>query len=168
MRNLIVLSLSAALLAGCGSNSSSEMEAGKWEMTMTIDSFEVPEAPEEMQGMMAAMAGQSQTQETCVTEEQAAKGWAGNREQLVADAQGCEADEFTAEDGTITARLTCKGDTPGANMTMAMDGTYTPGTVDMTVQSNITDEQLPGGEGTMKMSLSGKRVGECDADTANS
>ena len=166
MRNTIVLGLAAVALASCGGNSS-EMEAGKWEMTMTIDSFDVPQAPEEMKGMMEAMAGQSQTQETCVTEEQAAKGWAGNREQLVADAEGCEAEEFEAEGGTITARLTCTGDTPGANMTMAMDGSYTADTVNLTVESNISDEQLPGGTGTMKMSLVGKRVGECDEGAAS-
>ncbi len=164
---LIMVSALALAVAACGSAGDTrsdgeiQMKAGKWSQTMVVEKFELPGAPPEVAGMLQGMVGQEQTTETCMTEDQVAKGWEEQAKQSM-QGQACETDSFDAGGGDLSGKVVCKAEN-GGGATMTIDGDYSAEEMNMTMTAEINDPNIPGGEGTMVMKMSGKRVGDCDA-----
>lgn len=133
--------------------------AGKWSVKGQIDDIQVPGMPPELAAQMkqrgAAMPGTT----SCVTEADAKKPAAdfftGNK--------SCKYDHFTMGGGKIDARMRC-GIGGGTQLT-TMTGTYGPETYRMamtTAMENPSQGSASGMEGmTMKLSVEGKRIGDC-------
>lgn len=163
---MIVVSTLALALAACGSSGDRadgevQMKAGKWTQTMVIEKFELPGAPPEIAAMMQQMIGQEQSSETCMTEDQVAKGWAEQAKESM-QGQACETESFDASDGKLSGKVVCSED-KGGSATMMLDGDYDAESMAMTMTAEIQSADMPGGKGTMIMKLSGKRIGECDS-----
>ena len=160
IRNLLPLAALVAL-AACG-KADGELNPGNWKTTMKVTSFEVPGAPPEMQKQikdrMAAMMGQGQSTESCMTAEQAK---AGVRDFSKKSQQGdCTLDPYTQGGGKMSGTLKCQGGMFGADG-MKMDGTYSDSKVDMTMAADINQPALPGGKASIKMSVVSERTGDC-------
>ena len=140
------------------------LRPGKWLTKASVDEINVP-------GMSAALAAQMKQRgrdrpgtETCITEADRRKPnadfFTGNKT--------CKYDHFSIGGGKIDGRMRC-GAGGGTQLT-AMTGTYAPDSYAMalsTVMENPAQGSSTGMDGmTMKLSVEGKRIGECDAATA--
>ena len=137
--------------------------AGKWTVTGQIDDIQVPGMPaglaEQMKERGRAMPGTT----SCITEADAKKPAAdfftGNK--------SCKYDHFTMGGGKIDARMRC-GIAGGTQLT-TMTGSYGAESYRMamtTAMENPSQGSASGMEGmTMKLSVEGKRIGDCDAAT---
>ncbi|GAA4643501.1 hypothetical protein GCM10023115_14610 [Pontixanthobacter gangjinensis] len=166
MRIVIVPAL-ALVLASCGNvsggNDEVAMEAGKWSNTMVIEKFDMPGAPPEAAGMFAAMVGQEQTTETCMTKEDTADA-AKKIEEMATGSigeDGCTSEKFSMEGGKIDGKVTCTNEGGGSGV-MTIDGTHSSTEMAMTMTADIKDPSMPGGTASMIMKMSGKRLGNCD------
>lgn len=163
MRLLILLAASttlAACSAGDRDDGDIKMKAGKWSQSMTVESFDLPEAPPEVAEMMQAMVGQTQTTEVCMTEDQVAKGWEEQAKSQMSSEE-CETESFSAQGGKLTGKVTCAAP-DGGSAVMTIDGSYSDTSMDMLMSSDITDRNMGGGK--MVMRLAGERVGDCDPE----
>ncbi|MGB7408009.1 MAG: DUF3617 domain-containing protein [Pontixanthobacter sp.] len=159
---ILAIALSACSAAeGDGPNGEIKMNAGKWSQTMTIEKFELPGAPPEAEEMLQQMIGQTQTNESCLTEDEVAKGFEEQAKQSMAG-QACDTESFSAKGGELTGKITCQ-EPNGAGAVMTVEGDYTADSMDMTLTADISDPSMPDGNGTMVMVMTGKRLGECDA-----
>ena len=138
-----------------------QMNAGKWSQTMVIEKFELPGAPPEVSGALQQMVGNEQTSESCLTENEVAKGFEESAKNAMAG-QTCSTENFSAAGGDLAGRVVCKEE-DGSGATMTIDGGYTADTMNMRMTADISGPQMPEGNGTMVMRITGKRLGECDA-----
>lgn len=138
-----------------------QMAAGKWSQTLTIQKFELPGAPPEVEQMLQQMVGNEQTSESCMTQDEVARGFEEQAKQSM-KGKNCNSENFSAKGGKLMGKVVCK-EPNGAAVNMAIDGKYTPNQMDMTMTADITDPSMPGGKGKMVMTIAGKRLGECDA-----
>ena len=137
------------------------LRPGKWQASVTIEQMAMPGMPAQMNEEMKAMAGRTQTQESCLTPEEAKRP---SERMFTGDDKNCRYDRFTMADGKIDALMKCSAG--GSSQTMTMAGTYSGDTYNMRMTT-----QSSGGRGgqaamTMKMRVDAKRVGECDGKTA--
>jgi hypothetical protein len=103
--------------------------------------------------------------ETCITEADVRKPgpdfFTGNK--------SCRYDHFTMGGGRIDARMRCTA--AGGSQLTSMTGTYAPDSYRMamaTAMENSAGGSATGMEGmTMKLSVEGKRIGDCDAGAAS-
>lgn len=163
MRAVLVSGLALAV-AACGSSGDRadgevQMKAGNWSQTMVVEKFEIPGAPPEVAGMLQQMVGKEQKSETCMTEDQVAKGWEEQAKNAM-QGQACQTENFDAAGGKLSGKVVCK-ETNGAGATMLMDGEYDAESMAMTMTAEISDPSMPGGKGSMVMKLSGQRTGDC-------
>ena len=140
------------------------LRPGKWLTKASVDEINIPGMSPELAAQMKqrgrAMAGT----ETCITEADRRKPnadfFTGNKT--------CKYDHFSMGGGKIDGRMRC-GAGGGTQLT-AMTGTYAPDSYAMalsTVMENPAQGSSTGMDGmTMKLSVEGKRIGECDAATA--
>jgi hypothetical protein len=134
-----------------------KLQPGKWQATSELVSMEVPGMPPEL---AKANVGQKTTFENCITPEQAEKP----ASDFFTNAQNtdCKAQDFTMAGGKLAATMTCVDrNTPG-EMTMTMDGDYTPISYAATM-TMVTSGAPGGGEMKITAKTEGKRIGECDA-----
>lgn len=135
--------------------------AGKWTVKGQIDDIQVPGMPPELAAQMKARGQAMPGTQSCISEADAKKPAAdfftGNK--------SCKYDHFTMGGGKIDARMRC-GIGGGTQLT-TMTGTYGPETYRMamtTAMENPAQGSASGMEGmTMKLSVEGKRIGECTA-----
>ena len=135
------------------------LRAGKWTVKGQIDDIQVPGMPPELAAQMKTRGAAMPGTESCVTEDDARKPAAdfftGNK--------SCKYDHFTMGGGKIDARMRC-GIGGGTQLT-TMTGTYGPETYRMamtTAMENPAQGSASGMQGmTMKLSVEGKRIGEC-------
>ena len=145
------------------------LRPGLWETTQQVVDVQLDGAPQGMPaGMLDAMKGRTTTVKTCITPEQAAKPSA---DFLTAQKDNkCTYSGFEMSGGTMKGQVTCPGAEGGtAHVTMA--GNYTPDSyaMNMEMQSEgMGGANMPGMMMHMKMRTTGKRLGECPADTADS
>jgi len=164
---LIMVSALALAVAACGTageeraDSEIQIKAGKWSQSMVVDKFELPGAPPEVAEMLQGMVGQEQTTESCMTQDQVDKGWADQAKQSM-HGQACETEAFDADGGTLSGKVICTAEN-GGGATMTIDGEYDDKQMSMTMTAEINDPTMPGGSGTMVMTVSGKHLGDCDA-----
>lgn len=135
--------------------------AGKWVVKGQIDDIQVPGMPAQIAAQIKRQGADMDGTTSCVTEADAKKPAAdfftGNKT--------CQYDHFTMGGGTIDARMRCSA--AGGTQVTAMTGTYGPETYKMamtTAFENPAGGSSSGMEGmTMKLSVEGKRIGDCDA-----
>jgi hypothetical protein len=140
------------------------LRAGKWVTKGRIDELHVPGMPPELAAQMKESGREMPGTETCMTEADVRKPgpdfFTGNK--------SCRYDHFTMGGGKIDARMRCSA--AGGTQLSTMTGTYGP---DLYRMAMSTAMEMPSGaagngmEGmTMKLSVEGKRIGDCDAGTA--
>lgn len=143
--------------AGTGDSGAATLRPGQWEMTASLTNIEIPGAPPQAAEQMKAQMGRQQTQTQCLTQEEVSN----IAEKLAnASSQGanCNFSRRTFAGGTIDVAGTCQS--PQGQMEMTMTGAFTPETMNMNMDMNVT-----GGPQTMRMSLTttGRRIGDCPA-----
>jgi hypothetical protein len=137
-----------------------KLQAGKWQATSELVSMDVPGMPPEL---AKANVGQKTTFENCITAEQAEKP----ASDFFTNAKNndCKAQNFTMTGGKLDAKLTCVDRTTPGEMTMTMNGDYTPTSYAATM-TMVTSGAPGGGEMKIIAKTQGKRIGECDAKDA--
>ncbi|MBB3033905.1 DUF3617 domain-containing protein [Alteriqipengyuania lutimaris] len=144
------------MAAEASSGESIRMRAGEWENTIEVTEFDIPGVPENMKDMIAGQMGQSITSTSCITAEEAdqpdASFFGGERN------DDCKYEEFDRTANKLTLRMTCAtGD--GGTAKVAMDGEF--GEDSFTLSMDNTVSGTPGGDVTMKGTVSGRRIGDC-------
>jgi hypothetical protein len=127
---------------------------GRWEGVMTMQEVDVPGMPPAARAQMLKEMGQGKPFVSCVTEEdvKTQKAFFTGGE----DDKSCKYDRFVMAGGKVEAVMNC--DHGGGNkMAMHMAGSYSNNEYQMTIASK--------GEGTgamsVKMTVAGKRIGQC-------
>jgi hypothetical protein len=131
---------------------------GRWEGSMTISDISTPDMPPQMAERMKGAMGKARTFVSCLTPEEAKapkEGFFGSEQ------KSCKFARYTMGNGKIDAEMTCNQG--GAKRTMTMSGTYGPDTYMMTIASSGSGGAKAGPMSTMsmKMSVTGKRTGDC-------
>ncbi len=144
---------------GGGSASAVSLQPGEWEMKMEVLNVKAAGMPE---GVAEAMkkSAPGGTNRTCMTPEEA-KGPSADMFGKN-DPANCKSEGFSWSGGRIQGKTTCTGDGGAGKSVMTMDGRYTAQSIDMTMKS---DTDVMGKGMTMEMRLTGRRVGECTAET---
>ncbi|MGA9580630.1 MAG: DUF3617 domain-containing protein, partial [Allosphingosinicella sp.] len=153
---------SAAAAADSGGSGAAaaggNLQPGEWEMKMEVVNVKVEGLPDGVADQMKSQGGG--INRTCMTPEEARapKGDIFTGEK----AANCKSEGFKWEGGRIQGRTVCAGEGGAGQTVMTMDGRYTPQSIDMTMKSQ---SDLMGKGMTMEMRMSGRRVGECTAET---
>jgi hypothetical protein len=177
MKNILLLAAPLALVAGCSSGSADgdgdgeisqeEAEAaveaanisitpGDWEATIQLTEFDMPQMPEEARVVMREQMGRAQTSNSCITREEAENPQAnmfGNN-----DESNCTYSEFDMSGGNMLIAATCSPEGMGGEMSMRMEGSYTPTSYEMTMTMDV--DSSPAGPMHMAGRVNGRHVGE--------
>lgn len=133
------------------------MEPGEWEVTTQLTQIDAPGMPEAAREMMREQMGRSTTYNHCITPEQAnnpeAEMFGGE------DNQDCTYSEFNMSGGNMLIEASCRPEGMEGEMTMRMEGSYSPTEYDMTM--NMTTTGTPMGDMTMSGETTGRRIGPC-------
>jgi len=139
------------------------LRPGKWLTKGSIDELTVPGMPAELAARMKQSGQDMPGTESCITAADAAKPnadfFTGNK--------SCRYDHFTMGGGKIDARMRCSA--AGGTQLSTMTGAYDRESYRMamtTAMENPSSGAPSGMAGmTMKLSVEGKRLGDCDAAT---
>ena len=118
----------------------------------------MPGMPAEIAGHMKGIEGRIETQQNCLTPEEAKRP---KEDFFTGDNKNCRYDRFNMSGGKIDAVMECSES--GTVHTMTMQGNYTPDTYNMQMamqRSGVSEA----GEMTMKMRVDARRVGQCTAE----
>jgi hypothetical protein len=129
-------------------------QPGRWQQTVKIEAFDMPNMPPEGKAAMAEQMGKTHTAFTCMTPEQVAKPDASFFQKT---AKGCKYDHFTMSGGRIDAKMTC-AEGPQKQVS-TLNGTYSATQYDMVI--NVDTEMAPGMPVKSRLALKMNRVGEC-------
>lgn len=139
------------------SNQNIKFEPGEWANRTEILAFDMPGAKDSRlaEVMKRAMAKSEATTYThCVTPDEANKPTA---DMFAGQNNGeCRYDHFSMGGGKIDAAMTCNRE--GGTSHMAMNGSYTPTSFDMTFEMKGSDPHNPMGNISMKAHTTGARV----------
>ena len=179
MRSIIVVSAALGLtLSACSDSSAPETvedmadaaasmekpEPGQYETTTELIEFEVPGMGEQEAQMVRGMMEASMTQTTsyCLTPEEAEKGFEeAIREMQSGDTkEQCSFERFDVSGNTVDSQMKCD-DGAGNVGNIAMTGTVSPTSSDMTMEFDQTSADSPGGAMKMKLNMKSKRTGDC-------
>jgi len=137
------------------------LRPGKWLTKGSIDEISAPGMPAEIGAQMKRAGKDMPGTETCITRADAAKPnadfFTGNK--------SCRYDHFTMGGGKIDARMRCSA--AGGTQLSTMTGAYDRESYRMAMTTAM--ENPSGGSATlmagltMKLSVEGRRIGECDA-----
>jgi hypothetical protein len=152
---------SAAAPAG-GGGEGNLIRPGEWEMKVEAVDVDAPGMPAQVKQMMAsAMAGTKKTIRECITPEQArrpsADVFTGNGK------SGCTSKDFSTSGGRLHGTINCPAENGGGMVTLTMDGQFNP---EGYTASQTMVTEAAGSKITIKARVSGRRVGECSADSA--
>jgi hypothetical protein len=172
MKRSILLAVSIAAITvttGCnrggGAGGSVALQPGQWEMVTQVTGIEVPGAPPEaVEAMRAAAARQRQTQNRCMTPQEAANPGAGLMN--AGQASGCNFTEQSFSGGTMRLVGTCQAPGGQGQVATRMEGTYTATTMEARITAEITMANAPPGSPRTVRStgtLTGRRTGDCAA-----
>jgi Protein of unknown function (DUF3617) len=140
-----------------GGDASVQLDPGEWETVVEMTKIEG--LPKEAAGMFGG--GKKVTTRYCVTPEDARE----TNPKLFTGKDNCERKDFSVSGGRIRGTLSCSGgDMPG-KVTMAMEGEYASTSYD--VRQTMTTE-AQGMTMRMESHVTGRRLGECSAETKKS
>jgi len=135
--------------------------AGLYRQTTQILEFEVPGASEEdLKKMQEEAALENETQESCLSEEEAAKGYKDLVQDLSEAQEGltCNFTQFDADGSQLDAKLAC--DAPmSASAKIAIAGTLEPDATDLIMDMTIGIPFV--GDMKMKLAMKSERIGPC-------
>ena len=134
-----------------GGSAGAAMQPGQWEMTTTVTRMNVP-------GMPAGVnpTPPPNTSRTCLTAEDVREN-----ANFVSESagEGCTSQNASMSGGRIQATIQCNR--PEGQMSMTMDGQYTPTTLALTQQIRTS---MAGGQNVeMDARMTGRRIGDCPA-----
>lgn len=173
-RFLIAASLLA--LAACGSKSDGNsakgsgggllgggavsLQPGEWEMTMQVVDYKAPGMPASVAQQMKAAP--PTVNRDCMTEEEA-KGPKPDTFSPGRGALNCKQENFSWANGKISGKTSCDGANGAGKMSMTMDGSYTPTSIDINIKNETMANNVAA---SIEMRVSGRRIGECPAGKA--
>lgn len=131
---------------------------GLYRSTSKLVSFDVPGMPKEQQDQFRQVFSQQTGRDFCLTKAEADKGYEEMTKKL---AEGnCTYDKFEASGSTLDAKLSCA---TGKDMKadVAMKGTMSTESSQMTMTIAQSSPQLPGKSMTITAEISSTRVGDC-------
>ena len=136
------------------------IQPGLWESKVTIDKFEVPGMPADVQQRMKTMMAEQQehASRNCLTKEDVQRP---KEDFFTGKNNECRYEHFKMGDGKIDAALQCAGG--GMKQTMQMAGTYSPDTYQMQMSANMQSGEETQAGMNMQMRVEAKRVGDCKA-----
>ncbi|MBB4100867.1 DUF3617 family protein [Sphingomonas kyeonggiensis] len=136
------------------------MHMGQWERTIAIAAFELPGmAPgADRDARIAAAKAMGKTESLCHSgTDLAAPEPAAVFEMLGSD---CHYQRLTMGGGRFDGQLSCKGETPGSKVDLAVSGTYAAER--FAIRLDIDQQPAdPAQRMKMTMNLGGRRTGEC-------
>ena len=145
----------AAKVKEAGVLNNTALRPGQWQATIKLQNISAPGVPPEMEQQMRKGIGRAKTMTECLTEEMAKKPF----ERFVQGYdKSCRYNRFAMGAGKIDTKITCANN--GLQREMTMQGSYTPETYDLLMDSNA----LGGGKVkrvNMTMSLQARRTGDC-------
>ena len=139
---VVSLAVSPAISLGQGSI----MQPGKWEISSTVVSVNMPGAPPQVAQMMT---GKTNTISQCITPDMVSKG------ETAPTRPGCTVTHTPFGIGPVTSKVVCKTDS--GTMTATSTGTYSPTSFNATGKMEMTGKTSM----TQETKVSGKRVGAC-------
>lgn len=134
-------------------------DPGQYRSTVEFVDVKMPGAPEPLRQQMKTMLDQgAQTNEYCLSEEEAAKGFQeAIREAQVQDS--CSFEEFEVDGGKIDAIMVCEQPGQGTmRMTIAGKGGRTSSDTTMTMEMNAPDGRTM----TLVSRSTQQRIGDCE------
>lgn len=131
------------------------MKPGKWEYTMSVVDMSAPGMPPQATEQMKRVMGHNRVIDKCVTEADVKKIDAAMGEMP----KNCTVDSYEAGGGKVAGQMTCKN--AGMTQKIAMNGTYTADSSDMTSTSEATGGAGPMGSMKITMNMKGRRIGDC-------
>lgn len=140
-------------------------QPGLYRSTTELVSLDIPGAPAAMADQLRSMMGSqfSQSSESCITPEQAERGFEDQYRQIGEGMNGmsCEFEQFDVDGGDVDARLACSGP-QNTTATLTMDGEVgeTRQSVDMAME--MRQPQLPGGSMDLRLTVLTERIGDCN------
>ncbi len=170
----LAIGLTAAL-AGCDSDvpefdeanydeqaeaSGEQMLAGRWEQTVALEEFDMPGAPPQAREMLEKAFASKGAQASCVSQEQLDQS-IEQRAQDAMQGQNCAMEGFDNELGKISGTMNCSTGA-GASSEVKIVGNYDAENLDMSLDMNMKDPSIQGGEGRMKLRLTSRRLGDCN------
>ncbi len=131
---------------------------GKWESKVTFEEMTMPGMPKEVAAQMKGFAGRVETQQSCLTPEEAKKP---KEDFFAGENKNCRYERFDMGGGRINAVMKCAEE--GMTHTMTMQGNYTPDTYNMRMAMTAEGGPGPSAGMSMKMSVDARRIGQCAA-----
>jgi hypothetical protein len=131
---------------------------GLWESKVTVEQLDVPGLPADVQQRMKATMAERQPNafQTCLTDKEVKRP----REEFFAGKNNqCRYEHFNMGGGKIDALMHCGGER--MTQSMAMNGTYSPGSYEMHLSTNMSGTTAADQNMTMRMRIEARRVGEC-------
>lgn len=149
------------------------LRPGRWEMTMRVVSFDMPNAPPEMLAQLRAQPmPPPQTNASCMTPEEASDMVGNFRRQVLQNQPNlsCQIGDQQFGGGRIRISMNCTGRNGQPDQRLAMVGSFTDSNVQIAVSA---DSAAPVGDGTtqavrIESTLTGRRVGECNGTEQDS
>lgn len=140
--------LLAAALSALASARTSGVEAGQWEIAVTVDTMEMPDMPAAVARMMV---GKTTRVKHCISPEAAARG----PQDLIRTDKSCVFDSYSMKDGQLNSAMTCRRG--GSTMSTVTTGSFTAKSFTATGRTVST------GARPMRMTATsrGKFVGAC-------
>ncbi|ANU08706.1 DUF3617 domain-containing protein [Paraurantiacibacter namhicola] len=165
MKKTITLSAAALALTGCGgaAQSDSSLQPGKWQVGFVATSFDIPGATPEQEAMFEDMIGEGETQEQCLTPEEAERGFQPMAEAFSQAGQDspCEVANFEAAGGQISGDMVCTIAGADEPLTSKISGIYDEAKFTIDIGMTMERPDFPEGSATMGMRVSGERLGDC-------
>ena len=145
MRHPLLFALLAAVPALAAAQS---VTPGKWEITNTVESMDMPGAPP---GIAAMMKGHPIKVSHCVTPEEAARG----PQDMMKSRKECQFTRYSMAGGKLSSEMVCKQG--GGTMTAVSTGSVTATSFTTSARTVMTGSQPM----TMSGTWVGRRVGDC-------
>lgn len=144
----------APALAGAG-----QLQAGQWELTATVRSFETPGMAPAQQAAMRRRIGQPMVQRACLTE-QDTRDFV--RFATRASSPGCAMGDRVYAGGVLRVSMSCPmpGGRPGT-VRMNTEGRYTPTSLELAMRQEMPGPGPGGGTARMSATIAGRRIGPC-------
>src|SRR5690606_34272866 len=135
-------------------------EPGKWEVTISTLSVDIPGLDPAMQKQMGdTMLKQQQTHTSCMTKKQAKSPPA----EMIARSQGhCKYENFQMDNGRIDGTLVCAPQGTAGEMRMRITGSFD--STNFAIENDMEATAPNGPVMKIKGKSTGKRIGDCTAE----
>ena len=137
-----------ALLAAAPAQAAPGIQPGEWEISVTVNSVDMPGAPA---GVANMMRGRTTTIHHCITPADAARG----PQDLMKSDPSCTFTKYSMAGGKLSSEMTCMR--KNMTITASSTGSFTPVSFTATGRSVVTGGAMM----TTTTTTNGRRIGEC-------